>query len=295
MTATVSPTDSPAGTPADARKAARIAAGRAGPAWLLPLGVVVLAWLFPILWTALTSLKPEGGLTGLTPSFVFTPTLDNYIELFTERDYGRYLLNSLLIAGGATLVSMVLACFAAYALSRSDIAGREQIGMWILSLRMLPPISTVVPFYLILSGGGLLDSYVGLVGVYLSFSLPFAIWMLQGFFAEVPRSIDEAAQADGAGHLTILFRFIVPMTKSGLAVTTIFTFVFAWNEFLYAFLLTKDRWVTLPVRLGSTITPFQTDWGFLTAGAIVSFLPLVLVVFLLQREMARGVSLGAMR
>lgn len=268
---------------------------RAGPVWLGPLAIVLLAWMFPIIWTAATSLKPEEGLAGLAPTFVFTPTLDNYIELFTARDYGRYLLNSLLVASGTTVVAVFLACFPAYVLARSTLGGREQIGMWILSLRMLPPISVVVPFYLILSGFDLLDTYVGLVTVYLSFSLPFAIWMLQGFFSEVPRSIDEAAAADGASHLTILFRFIVPLNKGGLAVTTIFTFVFAWNEFLYAFLLTKEKWVTLPVRLGSTITPFQTDWGFLTAGAVLSFLPLLLVVFILQRELARGISLGAMR
>ena len=227
--------------------------------------------------------------------FAFPPTLDNYIELFDGYGYGPLMLNSLLIAGGATALSIFLGCLAAYALARSTLRGREQISLWILSLRMLPPIAVVVPFYLILSGSALLDSYIGVILVYLSFSLPFAVWMLQGFFSEVPRSIDEAASADGAGPLKILFAFIVPLCRGGIAVTTLFTFVFAWNEFLFAFLLTKERWVTLPVRLGSTITPFQTDWGSLTAGAIVSFLPLIIVVFLLQREMVRGVSLGAVR
>jgi ABC-type glycerol-3-phosphate transport system permease component len=263
--------------------------------WLLPLALVASTWIFPILWTALTSLKPEGGLTGLRPTFVFEPTLASYVELFTDRSFGVYLLNSLAVAGGATVLSMILASLAAYALARSDLRAREHIGMWILSLRMLPPISTVIPFYLILSRSSLLDTYVGLLLVYLTFSLPIAVWMLQGFFSEIPKSIDEAAAADGAGPLTILVRFILPMAKGGIAVTTIFTFVFAWNEFLYAFLLTKDRWVTLPVQLSSTITPFQTDWGYLTAGAMVSFLPLIIVVFLLQREMVRGVSFGAMR
>lgn len=263
--------------------------------WMGPLLVVLAAWMFPIAWTAMTSLKPEGGLTGLTPSFAFIPTLENYAELFRDRNYGVYLLNSLGVAGGTTILSILLGSLAAYALSRSTLKGREQLGMWILSLRMLPPISVVVPFYLILSRAKLLDTYPGLVIVYLSFSLPFAIWMLQGFFAEVPKSIDEAASADGARPLKILFFFIMPLSKGGIAVTTIFTFVFAWNEFLFAFLLTKDKWVTLPVRLGSTITPFQTDWGFLTAGAVVSFAPLIIVVFLLQREMVRGVSLGAIR
>ena len=263
--------------------------------WYAPLLLVVATWLFPIVWTGMTSFKPEGGLIGLKPVFAFAPTLDNYIELFAEQGYGPLMLNSLLIAGGATALSIFLGSLAAYALSRSRLRGRNQIGLWILSLRMLPPIAVVVPFYLILSRGGLLDNYVGIVLVYLSFSLPFAVWMLQGFFSEVPRSIDEAAAADGAGPLKILFVFIVPLSRGGIAVTTMFTFVFAWNEFLFVFLLTKKKWVTLPVRLGSTITPFQTDWGSLTAGAIVSFLPLIVVVFLLQREMVRGVSLGAVR
>lgn len=261
----------------------------------LPLLMLVLAWVFPIIWTAITSIKPAEAGGPLSSTLSFTPTLDRYVELFAERDFGRSLINSLLIAGGATLASMVLACLAAYALARTDMAGRERIGMWILSLRMLPPISIVVPFYLMLSRSALLDTYIGVLIVYVSFSLPFAIWMLTGFFAEIPRSIDEAAAADGATPLQILFCFIVPIARGGISVTTIFTFVFAWNEFLFAFLLTKERWVTVPVRLGSTITPFQTDWGYLTAGAMVSFLPLVAVVFLLQRQMVRGVSFGAVR
>ncbi len=261
----------------------------------VPLLVVVLAWIFPILWTLITSLKPAGAGGPLSPSFAFTPTVDNYVALFSGRGFGASLVNSLILAGSATLVSVFIACLAAFALARSPMAGRERLGMWILSLRMLPPISIVVPFYLMLSRSGLLDTYVGMLVVYVSFSLPFAIWMLTGFFAEIPRSIDEAAAADGATPMQILFRFIVPIARGGISVTTIFTFVFAWNEFLFAFLLTKERWVTVPVRLGSTITPFQTDWGYLTAGAIVSFLPLVAIVFLLQRQMVRGVSLGAVR
>lgn len=263
--------------------------------YYLPLLLLVLAWIFPILWTAITSLKPADAGGPLSATLLFTPTFASYVELFSGRGFGLSLVNSLMIAGGATVISVFLACLAAFALARSDMAGRERIGMWILSLRMLPPISIVVPFYLMLSRSALLDTYLGMLIVYVSFSLPFAVWMLTGFFAEMPRSIDEAAAADGATPMQILFRFVVPICRGGISVTTIFTFVFAWNEFLFAFLLTKEKWVTVPVRLGSTITPFQTDWGYLTAGAIVSFLPLVVIVFLLQRQMVRGISLGAVR
>jgi ABC-type glycerol-3-phosphate transport system permease component len=260
-----------------------------------PLAILAFAWMWPILWTAVTSLKPAEGGGALVPTILFRPTLDNYVLLFTERGFAVNLRNSFLLAGGATAISVFLACLAAFPLARSTMAGRGRISMWILSLRMLPPISLVVPFYMMLSRTGFLDTYAGMLVVYMSFSLPFAVWMLIGFFSEVPRSIDEAAAADGATPLQTLFRFIVPISRGGVAVTTIFTFVFAWNEFLFAFLLTKERWVTVPVSLGSTITPFQTDWGFLSSGAVTSFLPLVIFVFLLQRQMVRGVTLGAVR
>jgi multiple sugar transport system permease protein len=263
--------------------------------WYVPVLLIVVVWIFPIVWTALTSLKPESELVKLSPSFAFEPTFDNYIDLFRNKHFGFYLKNSLLIAGGATFVSMVLASLAAYSLSRSRIRGKEQIGMWILSFRMLPPIAVIVPFYLMLNQTKLLDTYLGMLLVYLSFSLPFAIWMLQGFFSEVPQSLDEAAAADGAGPVKILFRIVMPLAKAGMAVTAIFTFVFAWNEFLFAFLLTRRDWPTVPTQLGLTSTPFQTDYGFLTAGGIVALLPLVIVVFLLQREMVRGMTFGAVR
>jgi multiple sugar transport system permease protein len=268
---------------------------RSSRLWYVPLFVIVVVWMFPILWTFLTSLKSERELVKLSPAFVFDPTFANYVSLFRDKHFGFYLKNSLLIAGGATIASMALAAMAAYALSRSHMRGREQIGMWILSLRMLPAIAIIVPFYLMLNDVRLLDTYQGMLLVYLSFSLPFAIWMLLGFFSEVPRSLDEAAAADGAGAAKILLRVVLPLSKAGVMVTTIFTFVFAWNEFLFAFLLTRRDWPTIPTRLGLTSTPFQTDYGFLTAGGIVALLPLVVIVFLLQREMVRGMTFGAVR
>jgi multiple sugar transport system permease protein len=263
--------------------------------WYPPILALTLVWIFPIAWTAITSLKPESELVKLSPSFAFSPTLDNYVTLFGDKHFGYFLRNSVLVAGGATIVSVVLGSVAAYALARSRIPGKEHIALWVLSLRMLPPISVIVPFYLMLNQAKLLDTYAGMLIVYLSFSLPFAIWMLQGFFSEVPRSIGEAAAADGAGSLKILARIIAPLSKAGIAVTTIFTFVFAWNEFLFAFLLTRTRWPTVPTRLGLTSTPFQTDYGFLTAGGIVALLPLVVIVFILQRQMVRGVTFGTVK
>ncbi len=268
---------------------------RPGSGWYLPVLVILLVWIFPIAWIALTSLKPQSELSGLRPTFLFAPTVDNYVALFTDYGYSKFLLNSLLIAGGTTAASMSIACLAAFGLVNLHPRAADPVAMWILSLRMLPPIATVVPFYLLFNSARLLDSYVGMILAYLTFSLPFAIWMLQGFFAEVPRSLSEAAAADGAGPMKILIRIILPVARSGVAVTAIFTFIFAWNEFLFAFLLTDSTWVTLPVALGKTSTPYQTDWGTLGAGGMVSFLPLIVVVFLLQREMVGGFTFGAVK
>ena len=267
-----------------------------GASWpYIPILVILTVWIFPIAWMALTSFKPASELAGLRPTFLFAPTIDNYIALFRDYGYSHFLRNSLLLASGTTIVSMLFACLAAFGLVNLHARASAPVAMWILSLRMLPPIATVVPFYLLFNSAHLLDSYFGMVLAYLSFSLPFAIWMLQGFFAEVPRSLAEAAAADGAGPLKVLFKIILPVARSGVVVTAIFTFIFAWNEFLFAFLLTDTRWVTLPVALGKTSTPYQTDWGTLGAGGMVSFLPLVAVVFLLQREMVRGFTLGAVK
>lgn len=263
--------------------------------WYVPVLLILAIWIFPIAWIALTSLKPPSELVGLRPSFVFSPTFENYIALFRDQNYGFFLQNSLLLAGGTTIVSMLLSCLAAYGLLNIHARASEQVAMWILSLRMLPPIATIVPFYLVFNAAHLLDTYPGMLLAYMSFSLPFAIWMLQGFFAEVPLSIQEAATADGAGPLKILFKIVLPMSRSGFAVTAIFTFIFAWNEFLFSFLLTNTNWTTLPVALGKTFTPYQTDWGTLGAGGVVAFLPLVIVVVLLQREMVRGVTFGTVK
>ena len=263
--------------------------------WYVAIILILAVWIFPIIWTVLTSLKPARDLLGLRPTFVFTPTLQSYVDLFRDKNYGFYLRNSLLIACGTIVFAMFLSCLAAYGLIRVPRRAGENLAMWILSLRMLPPISIVVPFFLVFNNARLLDTYPGMLLAYMSFSLPFSIWMLHGFFVQVPKSLEEAAMADGTSALGILFKIIVPVARGGVAVTAIFTFIFAWNEFLLAFLLTESNWVTLPVALGQAQTPFQTDWGTLAAGGVVSFLPLVIVVFILQREMVRGVTFGAVK
>jgi len=257
--------------------------------------VVVLVWLFPLLWILLTSFKNRPDIFNRIPLFFFKPTLDNYILVLTRPAFTDGLVNSIKTAGLTTLLAIAIGTLAAYPLARLQFRGREQLLFWVLSLRMLPTIAIVVPFYLILYKLGLLDTLSGLVAVYLSFSLPFAIWMLVGFFRDLPKELDEAAFIDGCTHWQLLWRIHLPNLHTALAVVAIFTFVFAWNELVLALMLTEVDMKTVPVAIVGMVQPDDIPWGEIAAGSTVTLLPMMIVVFALQRHIVRGLTLGAVR
>jgi multiple sugar transport system permease protein len=256
---------------------------------------LVLVWLFPIYWIVLTSFKTPLLINEKVPVFWFSPTLENYQHLFDEFDFLRILQNSLVITGTATFVVIVLALLAAYALGRMEVAGGKHIALWVLSLRFMPAIAIVLPFFIAWQRLGIIDTRLGLILVYIAFNLPFAIWLLRGFLVEVPRDLDEAAMLDGLGHLAILRRIILPVIAPGVAVTAIFTFVFAWNEYLMALVLTSRNATTVPVTVSKFIQAYSILWGDVGASATIEILPVLVVVFLLQRHIMRGITLGAVK
>jgi multiple sugar transport system permease protein len=259
------------------------------------LGGFVLLWLFPIYWIVLTSFKTPLIINQKTPVFLFSPTLDNYRHLFTEFNFARPLWNSLVVTSISTVVVIILALLAAYALARMDVPGGKNIAVWMLSLRFMPPIAIVIPFFIAWQRLGIIDTHLGLILVYVSFNLPFAVWMLRGFLVEVPRDLDEAAMLDGLGHVAILRRIIFPVIAPGVAVTAIFTFVFAFNEYLMALVLTSRSASTVPVTVAKFIQPYSILWGDVGAAATIQLVPILVVVFLLQRHIMRGISLGAVK
>jgi multiple sugar transport system permease protein len=260
----------------------------------LTAGLVAL-WLFPIYWIFLTSFKTPLIINEPVPVFWFTPTLENYQHLFEEFKFARILKNSLTIVSITTVVVIVLALLAAYALGRMDVRGGKHIALWMLSLRFMPPIAIVLPFFIAWQRIGLTDTYLGLILIYVAFNLPFAIWLLRGFLVEVPRDLDEAATLDGLGHLAILRRIILPVVAPGVAVTAIFTFMFAWNEYLMALVLTSRNATTVPVTVSKFIQAYSILWGDVGAAATIELLPVLVVVFLLQRHIMRGITLGAVK
>jgi multiple sugar transport system permease protein len=176
-----------------------------------------------------------------------------------------------------------------------NVPGEKHIALWILSLRFLPPIAVAIPFYLQWQELGLLDTHLGLILVYVAFNLPFAIWLLRGFLADVPRELEEAAMLDGLSRLAIIWRIVVPVILPGVASTAMFTFVFTWNEYLMALMLTSVTSVTVPVTIAKFVMPYTILWGDLSAAVVIQLVPMLVVVFLLQRHIVRGMTLGAVK
>ena len=256
---------------------------------------VLLAWLMPIFWLVNVALKTQAQLFVRTPSFIFTPTFENFgIAIF---QYGilRNALHSFVIAAASTALTLVLAMLFVYGITRFRFQFRNPLLMWILNLRMLPPIAIVIPFYVLYSDVGLIDTYRGMVLAYLPLTLPLAVWLLYGFAQELPLSIDEAALIDGANRWQIFRDMIFPLMRPALAVAGTFCFLEVWNEFVLALILTGPNTKTVPIGLSEFITEHAVEWGPMSAAALVLLLPLLFVTYFLQGSLVRGLTLGAVR
>jgi multiple sugar transport system permease protein len=264
------------------------------PGNLLAIGVVA-AWLFPIYWAVLSSVKTRAQHDSIVPLFFFQPTLANYQEVFTVDLYQRAVRNSLIVSVGTTLLVMILATASGYVIGRVRLKHGRTIALWILSLRMIPPVAVGVPYYLLFVRLGWVDKQLALIGVYTSVGLPFAVWLVQGFFVEIPRELEEAAMLDGLTEVATLWRILVPVAMPGISVAAIFTFIFTWNEYLLAFLLTTSRSKTVPLVVSENILEYHVEWGRIMASSMVVMLPMLVIVFVLQRYIVRGLTLGAVK
>lgn len=256
---------------------------------------LVAVYLAPIYWITLTSVKPMSEINSKTPVWFFEPTSDHYIEAFERFEFGKALFNSSVIVFSATLITMILALLSAYALARMKLRGADVLSLFILSLRFMPGVVIAMPYYLMFLKAGMIDSHIGMIIVYVGYGLPFAVWILRGFLIDLPKDIEEAARLDGLGWLAVIRRIILPLSGPGIAVTTIFTFVFNWNEYLFALYLTQADAVTLPIQIAKMIDAYTVLWGTISASVVMQLVPMIIVVFLLQRHMIRGLALGAVK
>ena len=267
---------------------------------------VLLAWtVFPFVWILLTSLKNPGDIISVPPTFVFTPTFDNYAALVmgeqrgqyssTRPDFPLFFLNSMIISLGAVSLSVVAGIPAAYALARFNFPMKDGLAFVLMSFRFVPFIAFVIPLYLLYQRLGLYNTHAGLIFAYQLITLPFTIWMLRSFFMEIPLEILEAAKIDGCSWLGILTRVVLPLSMPGIAVTVILGFMFCWNAFNYPLMLAGRQ--TFPVTVGAIqfISYEQVLWGQMAAATIVAAVPQLVLSLMVQKYIVRGLTMGAVK
>lgn len=260
------------------------------------LALLVLAVAFPFYWAVVSSLRPEAELFERPSLLPRVWTLEHFQALFTTRDFWTPIRNSLVVAGATTLLCVSVGSCAAYALARLKFRGKAALLGFILAVTMFPQISIVSPLYLLLRSVGLINTYPGLILPYLTFAMPLTVWLLVGFFRQLPADLEEAAVMDGASRLRTFWEVILPLAAPGLATTAILTFVYSWNEFLFAlsFTVGPER-QTVPVAIALFRGQYQVPWGQIMAGAVVATAPVAFLVLLFQRRIVQGLTSGSVK
>jgi multiple sugar transport system permease protein len=254
--------------------------------------------IFPFYIVITTALKNDREIFAWPPVWLFHATLANFYDalfVFGGQGAGTFILNSIITTGASTVLSLVLGSMAAYGLARFRFRGRRQLAFWILSTRFAPPIAFVVPMYLMVLQLNLLDTHIALILIYTSMNLSLVIWLLRGFFAEIPIEIEEAALVDGYTRIQIFWRIAVPLVQPGIITAGVLVSIFSWNEFLFASVLTQTNAQTLPVYLSGFSNAMGMAWGQYMAVGVIALLPISAVAFILQRYLVRGLTFGAVR
>lgn len=256
---------------------------------------VAILFVFPVFWVFLMSLKNSVDSFAIPPKLIFKPVLENFIKVFQNNFFVENYKNSFLLAISSTVLSLLIGIPAAYAITRFRFRGRELLSFWILVTRMAPASALVVAFFMILNRLRLIDTFVGLNLVYMSFNIGYIIWMVRGFILSVPIECEEAATVDGCNPYGIFWNITLPMCIPGIVSVGIQAFIFAWNEFLYALILTRTNWKTAPIAVLSYITSEGIMWGELAAASILIVLPVLVLAICIQKYIVSGLTMGAVK
>ena len=293
--------------------------------------ILAVGGLIPIVIMGVTSLKSRADIVSVPPKITFEPTLEGFVFLLTERsnlsgkrleeakanaedlslfeqialrngqnitgpsDFVRRLWNSFIIAVGSTFFSVTLGVFAAYAFSRFEMPGKDDLLFFILSTRMLPAVVVTIPLFLMYRQLGLHDTHVGMILLYTVFNLSLTVWLLKGFIDEIPREYEEAALVDGYTRFQAFYKIVLPQAATGIAATTVFALIFAWNEYAFALMLTSEAARTAPPAIATMQGRGGIEWSAIAAGSLAFLIPVVIITFALRRHLLRGVTFGAIR
>jgi len=269
--------------------------GLGWPVIAIGCALVVAVCLFPFWWMVLSSFKTLRELYTVPPIWwPDAPTWDNYRNVIFESNIPRYFLNSVVISVGSTGLALILAIFASYGFARFEFRGKPFLQAFVLIGQLLPTAAIIVPLFITLRVLGLVNTYWGLILVYMIITLPLSVWMLTSYFRAIPKELDEAATIDGASRMGVLFRITLPLSIPGLVAVLVYAFVTTWNEFIFALCFATDSSVkTLPIGLAEFSTEFNTDWGAVMAASVVMTLPIALLFLSMQRLFVGGLTAGA--
>ncbi len=258
------------------------------------LGVLLLVsfYLLPFFWMVLNSFKTPLQINKLPPDLIFQPTMQNFNNVFQTQNFGQYLINSLIVGLGSTGFGLLLGLPAAFSIARYN---QRRLAVTILLSRMVPGITFLVPLFIVFRFFGLVDTYASLILSHLLVGMPFIVWVMVPFFENIPRELQEAATVDGANVVQTFLRVILPLSGPGIVTGSILSFVFSWNNFMFSIVLATSRTKTVPVAIYNFISYAQIDWGGLMAAAVVITLPILLLTFITQRYIIRGLTSGAVK
>ena len=257
--------------------------------------IVLIVCVFPFYWMVAASLKPPADILSPTPQFFFEPTLQNYVDAFGKFDILKSLKNSLFVALVTVVFSLVLGTPAAYAIARFEFKGKKDIWFWFISNRMLSPIVVALPFFLIARNLRLLDTPWALILIYLTFNVPIVVWICADQFRNIPKELDEAATLEGYSSFAIFWKVGLPLAMPAIAVSAIFSFIFSWNELLYALILTRSEAKTAPVVATSFMSGYELPWGQIMATGTLVALPVIIFSMIVSRQLVRGLTAGAIK
>ena len=262
----------------------------------LPLAIILLFALFPYMWGFISSITPEGEMyvDGLR-YFPRNPTGENYVRLFSRINFLENLKDSVLVATFSMLFGLVFSVTASYSFSRFRFRGRRFLLLQFLVINMFPVVLLLIPLFVIFSRLGIMDTYLALVLAYATFTIPFSTWMMTSFFAAIPQQLDEAAMIDGCSRIGALVRVVFPIALPGITATGIYIFITSWNEFVFASVLTSRDVRTIPIALQNMVGEYQIEWGLLTAGGVVSAIPVLILFFFIQKQLIAGMTAGAVK
>ncbi len=267
--------------------------GLLGQALLLSL--IILFCVFPFYWMVTTSLKDQIVALETPPAWIFEVTFDNYTTVLFEDGVGATLVNSLIVAVCTTALAVILGCPAAYALARFEFRGKKDLWFWFITNRMVSPIVLALPFFLIVRFLGLLDTHIVLILIYLTFNLPIVIWICTDQFRSIPRDLDEAASLEGASQWRIFRSICLPLAMPGVAVSSIFSFIFSWNELMFALVLTRSDAKTAPAMAVSFMEGYNLPYGKIMATSTLIVIPVIIFALIASKQLVRGLTMGAVK